>query len=386
MPSLLPVVLLLPLIGAGAIAMLSSVRRDWLAVGVTALALLLALAVALPFDPRGGWQSHVLLDWFPSIGIAYRLGLDGLGLHFVVLTFLLGFAASVAAWRAKVNDRLTLVALLLVQAGAGLAFASRDLFLFLAGWQVALGAVTMILARHVAGGTASKFRLFTGVSSALVLASLLVLYLLNGTNADVVLLHQNHPAAVAPLEMQRLIFGVLAAGFAVQMPLAPWHPWLLDALEELPAPVAALLAGAVAPLGVFGLIRYGLAVMPGPAQDLAPALVFLGLVSVVYGLWGALAPSYRRRVACVAVASAGATVSALGAFQVVTIHAALLLLAITGIGLPAWILAADAWPRLASDRRKWLVAGAVLVVILWPLATAGILAGFAAGFAPLVGL
>jgi NADH-quinone oxidoreductase subunit M len=105
------------------------------------------------------------------------------------------------------------------------------------------------------------------------------------------------------------MFGILAVGFMVQMPLAPWHPWLLDSLEDLPAPVAAMLAGAVAPIGVFGFIRYGLAVMPGPAQDLSSFIVFLGMVSMVYGLWGALASPARRRIACVVMAiahSAGA--------------------------------------------------------------------------------
>lgn len=385
MSSLLLAALLTPLLGAGAIALANAPRRPWLAVGVTALSLILALAVALPFYPRGSWQAQLDVPWLASLGIGFRLGLDGLGLHGLLLTYLLAFAAAVAALGSGVRERLTLVPLVLAQAGAGLAFAATDLVLFLVGTQLALGAVAAGLARR-APSSAATLRLFTGFAGALVLVALLVLYLLNGSDASVVLLHQNHPAAVAPIALQRLLFGVLAVGFAAQMPLTPWHPWLLDALEELPAPLAAMLVGAVAPLGVFGLIRYGLAAMPGPAADLAPALLFFGLVSLGYGLWGALATTSRRRIACVAMASAGATVAGLGAFQAPLVHPALVLLALSGAALPAWILAADAWPRQAPGRKRWLVAAAVLAALAWPLATSGILGGFASSFTMLVGL
>lgn len=389
MSSLLTATLLLPVLGAGAIALLPTDRRDWaprLALGVTGLALLLMLAVALPFVPRGGWQYLAQAEWLPTLGIGYRLGMDGLGLHFALLSFLLGFAATTAAWRGKGDGRFPLAMLLLIQAGAALAFAARDLFLFFAGWQVALTAMAAVLARYAPGGVASRFRLFTGVASGLALAALLVLYMLNGAEADVLLLQQNHPAAVAPMQMQLLIFGVLAAGFAVQSPLAPWHPWFPDALEDLPAPVAALLAGVVAPLGTFGLIRFALAVMPGAAQYLSPAIVFLGLVSLLYGVWGGLASSGRRRAAYVAIAAAGATVAGLGSFQLVFIKAALFVLAAASMGIPAWILVSDASPRLEGARRKALVTGAILVVILWPILTMGLLGGFASSFAPLLGL
>ncbi|MBO9540032.1 hypothetical protein J7643_05485 [bacterium] len=384
MSALLPLSVLLPLLGAIAILLQPASRSRLLALFTTALALVLSLAVAMPFDPRGGWQALSQADWLPSLGIGFRFGLDGLGLHFALLTSVVAFASAAVAWRAQKGDKLEMAMLLFVQAGAGLAYAGRDLFLFVAGWQVALTALATCLAAYAPTGTSSKLRLFTGIASALSLSALLVLYLLNGSAADVVLLQQNHPAAVAPMEMQRVIFGVLAAGFALQMPLVPFHPWLLDALEDLPAPLAAMLAGVVAPLGVFGLIRFGLAVMPGPAQALSPVLVFLGLVSLLYGLWGALAASGRRRMACVLLAAVGALVVGLGVMQLVTIKLALLLLAAIGIGLPAWVLAAEARPTNA--RLAPLAVGVGLAAVLWPLMTAGVLDGFAASLAPLIGL
>ncbi|MNX65056.1 NADH-quinone oxidoreductase subunit M [compost metagenome] len=376
--------MLLPLLGAIAIGLQPESRSRLLALFTTGAALLLSLAVALPFDPRGGWQVLSQADWLPSLGIAFSFGLDGLGLHFALLTSVVAFASSAFAWRIRKGEKLDMAALLMVQAGVGLAFAGRDLFLFAAGWQLALTALATALAAQAPNGTSSKFRLFTGIASALSCSALLVLYMLNGSAADVVLLQQNHPAAVAPMEMQRVIFAVLAAGFALQMPLVPFHPWLLDALEDLPAPLAVMLSGVVAPLAAFGLIRLGLAVMPGPAQALSPLLVFLGLVSLLYGLWGALATVGRRRMACVLVAALGASAAGLGMMQLVTIKLALVLLAATSIGLPAWILAAEARP--ASGRLAPLAVGVGLAVVLWPLLTAGVLDGFASSLAPLIGL
>lgn len=389
MASLLIFVLLLPLLGAGAIALLSPARRDWagrIAAAVTAIALLLMLAVALPFVPTGGWQNLVQADWLPELGIGFSLGLDGIGLQFALLSCLLGCAATFSAWRAGLESRSLYAMLLVLQAGAALAFASRDLFVFVAGWQVALIATTVLLARYGKGEASTRFRLFTGVGFALSLAALLVLYLLNGSASDVMLLQQNHPAAVAPMEMQLLIFGVLALGFALQVPLVPWHPWLPETLENLPAPAAALVLALVAPIGTFGLIRFGFAVMPGPAQYLSPVLVFIGLVSVLYGGWGAMIASGRRRAAFVAIAASGATLAGLGAFQMVLMHAALVILAIASMLLPVWVLVADASGRLQGARLTMVRGGAVLLVILWPLATWGLLAGFATSLVALLGL
>ncbi|SMF94498.1 NADH-quinone oxidoreductase subunit M [Methylomagnum ishizawai] len=279
-------------------------RRYALAVAGVELALSLGLFAA--FDGTvTGMQFIERHPWIPSLNLEYALGLDGLSLPFPALTALLTLAVMVASWTAVLTQvRLYLALLLLLESATLGVFCAIDLGLFFLCWELTLVPIFFLISLWGIGPerrhAALKYTLFMLGGGIPLLFGILLLAFEHGQQMGLPLpggLSFDYPTLLklAPAEEPRTaVFLLLLLGFAVKAPLVPFHTWLPTVAMEGPAGLAALLTGLK--LGLFGMLRYALPLVPEAAQHHAWLLSFLGSVGVVYGALLALRQTNLRRL------------------------------------------------------------------------------------------
>ncbi len=262
--------------------------------------------------------------WVPSLGLEWSLAADGLSAPLVVLSGLVTLLSVAASWNIQKKTRLYF-ALLLVQASAqALVFLSQDFLLFFLAWELELVPVYLLIA--IWGGqqrqyAATKFILYTATASLLILLSGLALAL-NGPFT----LNLSELAARSPGGS----FGLLCylgflIGFGVKLPMFPLHTWLPDAHGEANAPVSMLLAGVLLKMGGYALLRFNVQMLPEAHLQLAPALIVLGIVNIVYGALNAFAQdNVKRRIACSSVSHMGFVLLGIGAVNSLGMSGAML--------------------------------------------------------------
>lgn len=289
----------------------------------------------------GGMQFTEDHEWIPVIGARYQMGVDGVAVLLIVLTTLLGVIAALSSWNyIQKREKEYYVLLLLLQAAVVGVFSSMDLFLFYLFFEVSL--VPMYFLIGIWGGenrlyAAIKFFLYTLVGSVVMLLGVLKMYFLTQdtaltsqiTQATIDLLAPNKEAAnmvatslqaaaangtgtfnilymqamgsVLPMgTMQILLFLAFALGFAIKVPMFPFHTWLPDAHVEAPTAGSVILAGILLKLGTYGFYRFNLPMFPGASKDetswatsfgtfgVRSVMVMLAIVSVIYGALAAM--------------------------------------------------------------------------------------------------
>src|SRR5207302_3455046 len=217
--------------------------------------------------PNGAFLFNEQLNWIPSVGINYSLGVDGISLLLVTLTALLTVVCIGASFRIEQKVKNYMAFMLLLECGILGVFLSTNLFLFYIFWEVMLIPAYFLIGSW--GGerriyAAIKFVLFTSVGSLLMLAGVIAIGYYyqkatgNGYTLELANLLNRHLDSTA----QMWLLLAFAAAFAVKVPLVPFHSWLPDAYSEAPAPVTAMLAGAMSKTGVYGLLRICLPLFP----------------------------------------------------------------------------------------------------------------------------
>jgi NADH-quinone oxidoreductase subunit M len=289
----------------------------------------------------GGMQFMEDYQWIPIIGARYQMGVDGVAVLLIVLTTLLGVIAALSSWSyIEKREKEYYVLLLLLQTAVVGVFASMDLFLFYLFFEVSL--VPMYFLIGIWGGenrlyAAIKFFLYTLVGSVVMLLGVLKMYFLTQdtgltskiTQSTIDLLAGNTQAAqlvsstlqtatangtgtfniiymqalgsVMPMgTMQILLFVAFALGFAIKVPMFPFHTWLPDAHVEAPTAGSVILAGILLKLGTYGFYRFNLPMFPGASKDesswvtnfgtfgVRSVMVFLAIVSIIYGALAAM--------------------------------------------------------------------------------------------------
>jgi NADH-quinone oxidoreductase subunit M len=368
---LLSLVIFLPTAGAFVLLFMPKEQDELLkrfALGVTAAVFLLTVFIAVPFDgpapfmpDTAGMQQAFSLKWIPSFNIYYALGIDGISFPLVLLTSFLSMLAMWASWPIQRQVKGYCVLFLLLETGMLGVFMSLDFFLFYVFWEVML--LPMYFLIGVWGGpkkeyAAIKFFLFTLVGSVLMLVALLMLYFSSDlkvlshdqldslTNTQHVLNPQELAAAqdsatpvhtfnlvalaeigqaahspfdkllLAGRSIQWWAFLLLLIGFLVKVPAVPIHTWLPDAHVEAPTPISMILAGVLLKMGGYGVIRVCYPICPDGGYDLAWLVCGLGLVSMVYGAFAAMAQKdFKRLVAYSSVSHMGYVVLGLGAWS-----------------------------------------------------------------------
>jgi NADH-quinone oxidoreductase subunit M len=254
-------------------------------------------------------------SWIPSIGVQYLLGVDGISALLVLMTTLLGQIAILSSWNAvKERVRAYYVFLLLLQAGMIGVFCALDLFLFYVFWEVML--VPMYFLIGIWGGpqrrlyAAIKFFLYTLVGSVVMLLGILALYFHARTLPE-------HAATgsfdytvwlqmAIPQDLQFWVFLAFFLGFAIKVPMFPFHTWLPDAHVEAPTAGSVILAGVLLKMGTYGFVRFSLPLLPQATLDAVPWVATLAIIAIVYaGLVTLVQKDMKKLVAYSSVSHLG---------------------------------------------------------------------------------
>ncbi|MBI2679624.1 MAG: NADH-quinone oxidoreductase subunit M [Candidatus Solibacter usitatus] len=298
MDHILSIVLFTPLAGMLVLLFIpsSNARAVKIWANVAAfLGFLVSLPLAINFDRSKDYQYVEQANWIPSIGASYHIGIDGLSLLLVMLTTLLGFIAILSSWNA-ITERLKeyYAFFLLQQIGMLGVFMSLDFLLFFVFWETVLVPMYFIIA--IWGGprrgyASIKFVIYTLIGSVLMLLGILMLYFQYHTQfqaysfdiAD--LMKINLPAQVG-----WWVFWAFFLGFAVKVPMWPFHTWLPDAHVEAPTAGSVILASVLLKMGTYGFLRFSLPLLPDTAKNpmVINIVAVLSIIGIVYGALASL--------------------------------------------------------------------------------------------------
>ncbi len=374
--TLLSLIVFLPTAGALALTFFPREKTDAMktfSLLVTAVVFLLTVIMALP-GQGGGWQFDAAvsemqkvfsLDWIPSFNIRYFMGLDGISFPLVLLTTFVTMLSMGASWSIQKHVKAYCILFLLLETGMLGVFFALDFFLFYVFWEVML--LPMYFLIGVWGGprreyAAIKFFLYTLLGSVFMLIAILMLYFASDLKlltdkqlvaANVVSSYVDQAAQAEQiaalraqpqpmhtfniLALQQLgqhtdafdtvilgkslqwwAFLLLLLGFVIKVPSVPLHTWLPDAHVEAPTPISMILAGVLLKMGGYGIIRICYPICPHAGYDLAYFVCLLGVVSMVYGGFAALAQKdFKRLVAYSSVSHMGYVVLGIGVWSAV---------------------------------------------------------------------
>ncbi len=231
-----------------------------------------------------GMQFIERAEWIPRVDAQYLLGIDGISLLLILLTSLLTLLATLSSWEA-ITERIKeyYIFMLLLETGMIGVFVSLDLVLFYVFWEVML--VPMYFLIGVWGGerklyAAIKFFLYTLFGSVMMLIGILVLYFHYHTFD---LMAMTESGSFLASTMQAWVFFAFFLGFAIKVPMFPFHTWLPDAHVEAPTAGSVILAGVLLKMGTYGFLRFSLPLFPEASRSFMVPMVVLALISIVYG-------------------------------------------------------------------------------------------------------
>ncbi len=285
---ILTLITFVPTAGAIVVAFLPRKGRavQWFTLLVTLATFVLSLHLPTYFnDAQRGFQFEENQPWISSPAIRYHLGVDGLSLWLVLLTTFLGPIGVLVSWRAIHERTKEFYFLFLLQQTAMIGvFVALDLFLYYGFWELSLVPMAILIALfgpNRGRQAAIKFFLYTFIPSALFLVAILYLYAKAGT-FDFVQLQSALAAGslgITPKALSWLSLAFLVA-FAVKVPVFPLHGWLSDVIQEAPTAMAMVVAGK---LGLYSIFRFNLGLFPTQARAVAPLMIVLAVIGILYG-------------------------------------------------------------------------------------------------------
>ncbi|MDE3011534.1 MAG: NADH-quinone oxidoreductase subunit M [Pseudomonadota bacterium] len=300
-----------PIIAGLLVLALGSGNRAPLARALALAGSIAGFLVTIPlytgFDPAlATMQFSEYASWIPAFHVNYHLGIDGISLWFVLLNSFMTILVVLAGWEV-IEDRPAqyLAAFLIMSGLINGVFASLDAILFYVFFEAML--IPMFIIIGVWGGprrvyAALKFFLYTLLGSLLMLAAFIYMFLKAGNSFEILGFH----ALQMPLHVQELIFVALFMSFAVKVPMWPVHTWLPDAHVEAPTGGSVILAAITLKIGAYGFLRFNLPIAPDAAHALAPVMITLSLIAVVYiGLVALVQSDMKKLVAYSSISHMG---------------------------------------------------------------------------------
>lgn len=338
----------IPILGMIAVLIMPKTNEQMIkitAIAATGIQVILAIAIWLGFDntlagindqatmqfvERIPWIVIPESPWFGEIRIDYFLGIDGLSMPMVLLTALISFIASISSWTIKKSVKGYFAMFLLLDTGMMGVFCALDMFLFYVFWEVML--LPMYFLIGVWGGprreyAAIKFFIYTLAGSVLLLVVMIGLYLTTvdpstGTHTFnmLAMMHSENMTegifATVGSTARMLAFIGLFIGFAIKVPLFPFHTWLPDAHVEAPTPISVILAGVLLKMGTYGLLRISFPIFPEMAVHFQTWMIIIGVVNIVYGALCAMAQTdFKKLIAYSSVSHMGYVMLGMAAFN-----------------------------------------------------------------------
>ena len=348
----LSLIVFLPLAGALVALAIPKEREEavklW-ALAVSGVTLLLAVIVTLRFDFGGAerFQFEVDLPWIGAIGANYHVGVDGISLPLLVLSALVVVLCVVYSWQhwdEPRNPRAFLVLMLILATGMNGTFVALDLVLFFIFFELVLLPMYFMIGiwgdrtmRKIPGFgkevetrlyAAIKFFIFTLFGSAFMLLGFLALYFRSGSGGQAStfdipeLIERGHLFGGT---FGWLVFGAMFLGFAVKVPMWPFHTWLPDAHTAAPTVGSVLLAAILLKLGSYAFIRIAIPILPDTAREWAPAIAVLAVIGIIYGSLACLAQTdVKRLIAFSSVGHMGFVMLGIATLTEVGINAAII--------------------------------------------------------------
>ncbi len=274
------------------------------ALGVAAVPVLISLYI---YFAHGDSLDDPLLsqsfDWVSTLGIGYRVGLDGLGFGMFFLSALLTLIAVVASWDVRENLRQYFAILFVAELGMLGVFAAQDLILFYVFFEVTL--IPMYLLVGVWGDenrrrAAIRFFIYTFLGSTVMLAGFLALGILSGPDFSI------EPSGELSRAAQIAIAAPILLGLLIKVPAVPFHSWLLDVYISSPTSTNVVLSGVLPKLGTYGLIKIALPLLPAGVEPFLPIIAALGVVNIIYGSFVAfMQPDLKALVAYSSIGTLG---------------------------------------------------------------------------------
>ena len=303
----LSIVLFLPLVGAAVLLVVSKENENairWIANVVAFLGFVVSIPLWFWYNPGiAGFQFVEQAPWIPSIGAQYFLGVDGFSTLLILLTTMMGFIAVLASWTA-ITERVKefYIFMLVLQTGMLGAFMALDFLLFFLFWEVML--VPMYFLIGIWGSdrrlySAIKFFLYTLVGSVVMLLGILALYFAyhSATGEYTFDVTKYHAFGFDP-GLQWWVFLAFFLGFAIKVPMFPFHTWLPDAHTDAPTAGSVILAAVLLKMGTYGFLRFSLPILPEASRQFVPMVVLLCIIGIVCGALVALAQrDWKRLVA-----------------------------------------------------------------------------------------
>jgi NADH-quinone oxidoreductase subunit M len=302
---ILTLIILTPLAGALLLALLPDRGKtmQWAALAVTLATFGLTLHLPVHYNyaaQSGSFQFEQNHAWIAAPQIFYHLGVDGLSMWLMVLTGLLAPLGVLISWRAIGERKKLFYTLFLLQQVAMLGiFASLDLFLYYAFWEMSLIPMTILIATFGRSKqrrrAAIKYFLYAFIPSALLLVAMLWLYAQTGTFdlPKLASLAAQHAISHSTTALWIASLGFLFA-FAVKVPVFPLHGWLVDAIAEAPTAAVMVLAGKTA---LYSMLRFSFAIFPEQSHRIAPLMIALAAIGIVYGSLLALVQNDLKKLA-----------------------------------------------------------------------------------------
>src|SRR5579863_10193240 len=303
---ILSIILFTPLVGALVLLFVPKENKDavrWIANFFALAGLLVSLPLvpwfwAQRFEPGFKFIEGTANNWIPSIGAGYVIGIDGISFLLIMLTTLLGWISILSSWTAIENRvKEYYIWFLVLQTGMLGVFMALDFFLFFVFWEAML--VPMYLLIGIWGGprklyAAIKFFLYTLTGSVLMLLAILFLYFNHYSVTGVytfslTALYETAPHI--PYQLAVWLFLAFFVGFAIKVPMFPFHTWLPDAHVEAPTAGSVILAGVLLKMGTYGFVRFSLPFFPQVLSSQATFLnvtvrgwmIGLSIVAIIYG-------------------------------------------------------------------------------------------------------
>jgi len=334
MEQLLLLLIFLPLVGALVTAFTGN-KSKYIALVSALVSLALAMVVVGNFMPDASIQFEINTPWIEKLGINFHAGIDGISVITVLLTNVLVPIIILSTYKHTYKSSAAFYALILfMQSGLLLVFTALDAFLFYIGWEAALIPIYFICA--IWGGkdrirANMKFFIYTIAGSLFMLLGIIYLYLQNPAGNFEIQAFYN---LTLDSHQQGWIFWAFFIAFAIKMPVFPFHTWQPDTYTEAPTAGTMLLSGIMLKMGVYGVIRWLLPIVPLGAEQWTPVVIFISIIGIIYASIIAFKQKDAKRlVAYSSIAHVGLISAGIFAFNTQGVQGAMIQMLSHGINV-----------------------------------------------------